>query len=241
VKSLDDIRANAEKALNKEKSAAAEFVKMEITSFELKDDGSVVNKGTLKVSINPESYTRNFTDLHSPGKKKKADGQQVNAKIVEFRESVSFDLWFDGTGAIPGTRSVADDLNWLETNLVKYDGAVHATRYVKILWGTLQMEGQLTSYSVEHTYFNSKGQPLRAKAKLSFEEILDSDLKNKIRNTRSPDLTHSRVVRAGETLPMLCFMVYNDPGYYLKVAEANGLSSVMNIQPGQKIYFPPLR
>ena len=40
---------------------------------------------------------------------------------------------------------------------------------------------------------------------------------------QSPDLTHVRMVKAGDTLPGFCEQIYGDPRLYLKVAAANGL------------------
>jgi nucleoid-associated protein YgaU len=58
---------------------------------------------------------------------------------------------------------------------------------------------------------------------------------------KSPDLTHIRIVREGDTLPGLCEDIYNDPAYYLEVARFNRLGSFRNLEIGSEIYFPQLR
>lgn len=230
------IRSEASKKLKE--LSASEFSKMEIISYEKVSD-SYKEISKFKVSINPQHYKRSFS---IPGtvldEKKKANKEAIDIKVVEFKETLSFDLFFDCTGAIPDTKEVKEDLDWLAANLVEFDGEMHATRYVKIKWGVLDFfYGQLKSMGVDYLYFDRTGRPLRAKANLSFERIVSTNKKE----SKSPDLTHVREVQAGDTLPGMCNMIYKDPSYYLKVAEENGLPHFTNLVPGQKIYFPPLK
>jgi|GEM_PF-118072 len=248
------------KAMQALEALSSEFVKMKIISYKLQvaQDGtaSFIDRKEMKVTVNPASYTRAFSSHSSGGgtgkkrrrrrRKKDVNGKTVPSKVIEFTETLSFDLWFDGTGAIPDSDPVADQLKKLKELLVYYDGSIHSTRYVKILWGDLDYNGlpgfigQLTSLSIDYQYFSRDGLPLRAKATLAFSEIVDSNLKAKVQNEQSPDLTHSRIVKAGDTLPLLCFQIYDDPAYYLQVAAANGLAHFTDLKPGQRIYFPPL-
>ena len=56
----------------------------------------------------------------------------------------------------------------------------------------------------------------------------------------SADLTHVRLVKAGDTLPRLCDEIYGEPRMYLEVARANDLDHFRALQPGMRIAFPPL-
>ena len=56
----------------------------------------------------------------------------------------------------------------------------------------------------------------------------------------SPDLTHERVVKEGDNLPLMTYRIYGDPKYYLEVARVNGLTNFRKLTPGQKIVFPPI-
>jgi nucleoid-associated protein YgaU len=53
-------------------------------------------------------------------------------------------------------------------------------------------------------------------------------------------LTHSRIVKSGDTLPLLSKEIYGNSAYYLQLAQANNLDDFRNLQPGQEIFFPPL-
>jgi len=61
-----------------------------------------------------------------------------------------------------------------------------------------------------------------------------------IENKSSPDVSHSRVVKSGDTLPLLSKEIYGNASYYLRLAQANNLDDFRNLQPGQAIVFPPL-
>lgn len=239
ISAMQSLKSKAEAQL----SAASGFARMMLVPFEVKKTGRSYLTGK-KVSINPETYTRRFSAGSSGTSKKNketlASGNTYTPKVVEFSETLSFDLWFDSTGLIPDCKDVVSDLKWLEENLIKFDGTIHSTRYVQVVWGPLTIDTQVTSLDIQYLYFNRYGVPLRAKASLSLQGIQESDIQERIRNTQSPDLTHMRIVQAGENLPMLCHQIYNNPLYYIKVAEANGLSNFTNLQPGQKIYFPPV-
>jgi hypothetical protein len=47
-------------------------------------------------------------------------------------------------------------------------------------------------------------------------------------------------VVAGDTLPLLCFQIYQESKYYVEVARVNGLDDFRNLEPGRQILFPPL-
>ena len=210
--------------------------KLTITSY----DSKRRKIESRKVGVNPENYARSFSTRNQKevSRMKMADGSSWVTKAVDFVEDLKFDLWLDNTGVIPGSQDIEEDLKWLEKNLVKFDGTLHASRYIGVSWGPLNLFGQLKSLTISYLYFNQDGVPLRAKATLGFEQVTELEQSN--REKQSPDLTHIRTVQAGETLPIMCYRIYNDPKYYLKVAEVNGLANVTNLEPGQKIYFPPL-
>jgi hypothetical protein len=47
-------------------------------------------------------------------------------------------------------------------------------------------------------------------------------------------------VVAGDTLPLLCFQIYQESKYYVEVARINRLDDFRNLEPGRQILFPPL-
>jgi nucleoid-associated protein YgaU len=240
TKSIMAINALNDQANKSFNALLSTVSKMTLTPFEVKKDGNRIEFEAKKVIINPQSYTRNFSSGLKTVKVKDATGKQVPVKVIEFTESLSFDIWLDGTGAVPDSEDVSESIKWLINNLVKYDGTIHSTRYVKLSWASLLFEGQLKSLNIEYLFFERGGFPLRAKVSLAFDGIVNPKVKELGRQKNSPDLTHSRVVQAGDNLPLMCYKIYNNPYYYLQVAKANGLANFTNIQAGQTIFFPPL-
>ncbi len=56
----------------------------------------------------------------------------------------------------------------------------------------------------------------------------------------SPDVSHARLVRGGDTLPLMTQAVYGSTAPMLRVARANGLDHIRGLAPGQTLIFPPL-
>lgn len=111
----------------------------------------------------------------------------------------------------------------------------HGPNKVFIQWGEeLKRTAVLQSITINYTLFDSSGNALRAELDTSFKLELE-DVK-----LASPDLTHTREVHEGDTLPLLSKEIYGSSRYYLFVAEANKLDDFRNLKAGTKLYFPPL-
>jgi nucleoid-associated protein YgaU len=109
------------------------------------------------------------------------------------------------------------------------------------MWGTLQIKRcVLKSASIAYKLFKPDGIPLRAVITANFTDNSDDQTSQAIAQNQSSDLTHVRLVKAGETLPSLCEQIYGDPHYYLEVARANKIDNFRNLAPGIKLLFPPL-
>ena len=122
-----------------------------------------------------------------------------------------------------------------------YDGPKHSPNHLRLLWGTLIFFGTLDSMPVEYTLFQPSGEPLRAKIKLAFSGFASKEEESLRAKRSSPDLAHIIEVKAGETLPLLCYRIYQDSSYYPQVAKANDLVNFRNLIPGDRLHFPPLR
>jgi len=125
---------------------------------------------------------------------------------------------------------------------VTYDISSHEHQplWLKVVWGSLSYTCRLGSVEINYTSFDRNGEPLGAELDVLFKgDVLQKD-KLLDDNFMSPDVTHQRIVKAGDTLPLLSNAVYGDPSYYLIVAQANGLDDFRKLTPGQTLYFPPL-
>lgn len=198
----------------------------------------------LTLSINPESYKRTFKPLKLKSGTRLANGEIVDPTIVDPPpERFTMEIWFDGTGAIPDTEGVAEEVEEFKRFALYYNGDIHSTNFIKLEWGGskgLIFKGQLEDFSVDYTLFDSTGKPLRAKGNATFVQTINAAMRESLKKKNSPDLTHIRVVQAGDTLPLMCYDIYGDSGYYIQVARANALEDVMTLEAGRRIFFPPL-
>lgn len=207
----------------------------------------------LTVSINPDSYKRVYKPLKSKNQGRKlANGELVYERVYVDPppERFQMELWFDGTGAIPAVEGstttfvdIAEEIEAFKKQALLYNGKIHSSNYIKLEWGGnkgLIFKGQLEDFSVSYTLFDRSGKPLRAKGTATFVQTMNAATRESLKKKNSPDLTHIREVQAGDTLPLMCYRIYGDSTFYIQVARANQLADVMFLEPGQRIYFPPI-
>jgi len=221
-----------------------ELKKLKITAY--KDDrySEKVGDGEFNTLLNPEKYVFSYKVEYT-----EAQGQGTSATQPKFvrtpPEDLELDFLFDRTGVIQGKSNeggdgIIDDLEKFKKIVFDYSGDEHKPNYLLIGWGTLLFKGTLVEMSIEFKLFGSDGTPLRALAKAKFKGSVEEDLRVAKENNNSPDLTHVRLVKAGDTLPLMTFKIYGDSKYYLNVAQANNISNFRKLKVGQKVIFPPI-
>jgi hypothetical protein len=224
-----------------------ELEKMLILAF---SDSKKAEDGGLKEAddyfealINPETYTQEYKLQFS----KSGQGHGTSGKQLKYEysapEEMSFEFLFDNTGIIDGKPrdSIVDDIKKFKQVLIEYKGDAHEPRHFKLLWGKNSIfKGRVTEVSITYKLFKPDGTPIRAAAKVKFKSSIE-DIKRALKeDKKSPDLTQVRKIKAGDTLPLMCYQIYGDPKYYLQVAEKNRLSNFRYLQPGADIFFPPI-
>jgi hypothetical protein len=153
---------------------------------------------------------------------------------------MSLTFFLDGTGANGRPCDVQRKVEEFQ-RVTGYNGNIHRTNYLKVGWGTLTIKRcVLKSASIAYKLFKPDGVPLRAVITAAFSDNSDDQTRVAMAQDQSPDLTHFRLVKAGDTLPLLCHEIYGDPGLYLRVARANGLDDFRDLVPGTRLHFPPL-
>ena len=190
--------------------------------------------------MNPETYA---IDKKMEFNLKQGHGTSGHQPKFELKlpEEMSFEFLFDNTGIIDGQPSTnltqkIDDFSEL---LMGYNGSTHEPKFFKLVWGTLLFKGRCTALNIAYKLFNPDGAPIRAICKVTFKEMKEEKLRVAQEDNHSPDLTHYRIVKKGDTLPMMCFLVYGDARYYLQVARANKLINFRKLNIGDELFFPP--
>lgn len=194
--------------------------------------------------VNPERYSYSHkTDFE------KLIGSGQTEGVLQFKKTepkeLELDLLFDRTGVFPERpkdkeNGVNEDIELFQKVALAFNGDIHQPNYVQIKWGSLIFQGRLSEMNVDYKLFHSNGKPLRAVAKVKFISSSDAELIAAKENKKSPDLTHVRIVKEGDTLPLMTYRVYGDSKYYLEVAKVNKLSSFRKLIVGQEIVFPPI-
>jgi len=206
-----------------------------------------VNKGEerFEAMINPAGYEHgfslNYSENQIPGQPgSEAKYNTTNPETLEFK-----DLILDGTGTIRSINNnmlvpVKEQIKLLKEVVYSYNGKKHETPIVQVNWGSFLFYGRVKSLTFDYTLFKPNGVPLRAKVRLSFIEYKSIEEISKKANQSSPDLTHLVEVKAGDTLPLLCYQIYQDSAYYTEVARINRLTNFRELKPGTRLRFPPL-
>lgn len=195
--------------------------------------------GLFEAYFNPESYSVSY-DLAYCNAEALGGVESTQRFIRVPPKTYSFDLLIDGTGASGPSVDVPVEVAKFLTTTYQYLGETHRPPYVILFWGTMVAKCVLQSVNISYTLFSPEGIPLRAKLSTTFSTVEQKALTDAKKANKSPDLTHTRVVRQGDTLPLLCKEIYGDESHYLKVARVNNLVNYRKLRVGQEVFFPPI-
>jgi contractile injection system tube protein len=209
-----------------------------IKAYEAPDySGSPID--TFEAYVNPNEITLSYEIEYDAAQGAGTTGSRMNFKSMKPGD-MSLTFFIDGTGANGRPIDVQERVESFQTT-TGYNGKIHRPNYLKVVWGTLQVKRcVLKAASIAYKMFKSDGVPLRAVITATFTDNSDDQTRVALAQDESPDLTHVRVVSAGDTLPGLCGRIYGDPLRYVQVAAANGLDDFRRLEAGTRLVFPPL-
>jgi hypothetical protein len=220
--------------------------KMLITAYQRKN--FTVKVGESSVYINPEKYSHTYEICYNDEQAQGSSGGSPGFNKIP-SDKVEFELVFDGTGvvpsAVPGVIPFTNDgitaqIDQLKSLMFTYNPKGHSPNYLVLAWGKLLFKGRLESLAITYTLFKPDGTPLRARAHVTFIGFNDEATLALKANKSSPDMSHILIVKAGDTLPLMCYAIYGSSAYYPKVAHVNGLTGFRQIPVGTQLLFPPL-
>ncbi|PTN11652.1 CIS tube protein [Nitrosomonas aestuarii] len=194
--------------------------------------------------INPSGYEHTLSLRYSKNKVLGQPGTETKYDVSHPEKIVLKELVIDGTGVVKSsnnqTVSVKNQIELLKNVVYTYVGSKHEAPIVQLTWGSFLFYGRVESLKLDYTLFKPNGVPLRAKVTLTFTEYQSSEEIAKEADNQSPDLTHQVEVKAGDTLPLLCYRIYQDCAFYPEVARVNNLMHFRDLKPGMQLLFPPL-
>ena len=195
--------------------------------------------GSFEAYVNPAEITLAYEMEYDSGQGSGTTGSRMDFKKVKPGD-LNLVFFLDGTGANGRPLDVQQKVESFQT-VTGYNGDIHRPNYLKVMWGRIQVKRcVLKSVSIVYKLFKPSGVPLRAVITAVFTDNSDDQTRVALAQDASPDLTHVRIVHAGETLAALCTAIYGDPRYAPGVARANGLDGFRQLPAGTRVVFPPL-
>ena len=224
--------------------------KLTITAYQDKKRATPVGQ-PFKAMFNPESFSQSYAIEYGKNQGMNSSNQKVDYARSKPSE-LSLKLLLDGTGShelgavtlknklIGNDKTVAERIKQLLDISFRMNGKIHEPNYLLVSWGSLIFSCRLSTIDINYTSFNPDGTPLRAE--LDIKLLADQEAKKQmsLEAKSSPDLTHSRIVKEGDTLPLLSKEIYGSAGHYLWIAQQNQLDDFRNLSPGLRLFFPPL-
>jgi hypothetical protein len=146
------------------------------------------------------------------------------------------ELFLDATDqGLDVEQNIAD----LET-FVRISSTLHAPPVVEFEWASFSFTGVITSLRERMTLFSEDGRRLRARMALSFKSYKAAEVQLRELKLSSPDRSHARVVREGETLAHIAYAEYGDPRMWRPIATANNIERPRFLQAGKALWIPAL-
>lgn len=207
--------------------------------------------GEFEAMFNPESIKQSYGVRFGPDRGiGSTDGASTYLRTEP--SELELELLLDGTGVTdqialppgPAVKTVSQRVDEFLGMAFREQGESHQPNYLRVLWGDLWgnegFDCRLLSVEVTYSRFARDGKPLRATLAVVLKSDATWERQVREANRTSPDLTHTHLVQAGDTLPLLAERIYGSPGHALLVARFNGLDDLRFLEPGTELAFPPL-
>ena len=219
--------------------ATGQLEKLLVRAYSAPDYAESSLLDTFESYVNPSEITVSYEMEYDSAQGSGTTGSRMDFKKVKPGD-LSLNFFLDGTGA-NGVRIDVQEQVEKFRRLTGYNGDIHRPNYLLVAWGTMEVRRcVLKSASIAYKLFKPNGTPLRATIAATFVDAVEDEARVAEAQDSSPDLTHVRVLRAGDSLAALCQQIYGDPGLYLKVARANRLDGLRHLPAGTRVRFPPL-
>jgi LysM repeat protein len=231
--------------------ASMKLKKLVIKAYKSRSRATTELIGTFEAMFNPSSFSQRYEIEYGKNQGINSTNKKVTYSRSKPRE-LKLKLILDGSGVhemailnFGRKQTVADRVKQFVDLAFRMNGQIHEPNFLEVEWGGKEDGGlifscRLASVDVSYTSFARDGSPLRAELDVLLISDQETNKRMAVEKKSSPDLTHSRIVKSGDTLPLLTKEVYGSSSYYLYVAQVNGLDDFRNLQPGQEIFFPPL-
>jgi nucleoid-associated protein YgaU len=199
------------------------------------------SQGQLTFRFNPKEYTVKKT---ANWKRKPARGAK-QAAMPEFTganpRELSLEIFLDASDSQSG--SVVADLELLFSCCAPTSQTLGQNKpsppFVLFGWGsTMSFTAVMKSVSAKYTMFRADGTPTRAVCTVTLEELPnETPRQNPTSGGIAARRTHTVV--AGDSLPLIAYREYGDPGLWRALANANAIDDPLRLRSGLRLLIPP--
>ena len=226
--------------------------KLKIEAF--RERARSTSLGSFEAMFNPTTISQRYANRYAP-----ARGGQGARQVARFANvqpaTLNLQLLLDGTGVdqiglltlFGKNKTVGDRIDEFLKLCYRMNGDSHEPNFLKVTWGKFGRQlngdgfrGRLSTVDISYTSFDRHGEPMRAQLDLAITADDDPDRQSSALHLSSPDLSHSRLVRQGDTLPLLTSEIYGSSRHVTAVARANDLDQFRSLEPGRELIFPPI-
>ncbi len=201
----------------------------------------------FEAMFNPQSLSQTYRTRFKLGNGLGGATQRATFVSTE-PSSLSLNLLLDGTGVeemglvnlFSSPETVQDRVDNFLAIAHQPQSDSHEPSFLRVEWGKFVFPCRLTSVTVNYTSFDRDGSALRAELDITLTSDDDVAKQQALFSLTSPDVSHARLVRGGDTLPLMTREVYGSTAPVLRVARANGLDHIRGLAPGKTLIFPPL-
>jgi hypothetical protein len=206
--------------------------------------------GTFTAMFNPETLSREYSLVYHAAPVLKGPPQPPRV-IQSPPSNLNLKLLLDGSGVNdvglasllapcpPVDEQIASFLA-LTYGFYKKAYDTYEPNYLRVVYGDFKFDCRLAKVTIAYSSFDRHGKTVRAELDVNLISDEAAERPPQANNPASPDMSQSRVVREGDTLPSLTKTVYGSSRHHLAVARANGLDHVRSLPPGRELLFPPL-
>lgn len=197
-------------------------------------------RGSIEFQFNPKevSITKSAKWDRKPGKRNKQAGPPEFAGPEPCKMTV--EMFFDAT--LKTDMDVVKSVESLFACCVPTDPQAKKPMppLVVFTWGGVSsFPAFVTQVNAKYMLFASNGVPIRAVCSVTLEEMPGEPRKQ---NPSSGALTARKVhdLVDGDSLALLAYREYGDPGMWRPLADYNGVDDPMRLRPGTPIVLPAI-
>lgn len=197
----------------------------------------------FKAKINPSNIKTRRSILYNTNNRANSGydvDQYQGHGPIEMELSFILTEYDDREARHEPNKAVNEQVDQLLKATYDYVSSTHRSPYVTMAWGDIKFLGQLKDMSINYEVFDIDGKCTHAEVELVLVSHVSSLTNAHLQNRNSPDMTHMKQIKDGDKIPLICHDIYDDPTYYIQIAELNNLTNFRNIPTGKKIIFPPL-